>query len=152
MSRRKSGAASSRSTQLADADIIKLFTQFQEAGLNNNDEPFIGVDGLEKLCGEMGIDSQSRVLILLQKECGSSTMGEITQYEFVAGMKKLGLDSDPYAMKKIGTKLKNIDRSLDYSSGSSSTAPSKNSKCAPATSSFPQSSLPPPSPSSPSSY
>jgi hypothetical protein len=118
MSRNARGSARSSPAKNFDAAILKAFQKFREPEANNDDEAYIGVDGLEKLCGEMGIDPLSRVLILLQKECGCATMGEITQTEFLTGMKSLGFDDDEFALKKVGTKLKNSDRALGHSSAS----------------------------------
>jgi hypothetical protein len=119
MSRNARGSARSSPAKNFDAAILKAFQKFREPEANNDDEAYIGVDGLEKLCDEMGIDPLSRVLILLQKECGCATMGEITQNEFLTGMKTLGFDDDEFALKKVGTKLKNSDRALGHSSATS---------------------------------
>jgi hypothetical protein len=124
MSRNARGSARSTPTKNFDAAIQKKFEQYKEAELNNDDEQYIGVEGLEKLCAEMVIDPQSRVLILLQKECGSTTMGELTQSEFLAGMTKLGFDDDPYTLKKVGTKLKNADRAMGHPSSRASSGTS----------------------------
>lgn len=122
------GPASHTTRKGVDVDVgvvMKVFDRFRDReALNQNDEPYIGVEGLERLCQEMGVDPSSRILILLQRECGCATMGEISQSEFLTGMQRLGLDGDDTrALKKMGSRLKNIDRTVGSPTGTTYVGP-----------------------------
>jgi len=99
-----------------EASVLdQLFSTYREQPQPDAspEDHIIGPDGLERLCNEMGIDPQSRLLLIFAQQCECQELGTCRKDELTKGLKKLGWTSqDAFSLKKVGTKLKGLDRTV----------------------------------------
>lgn len=100
------------SERISFEDVFARFRDPAVAG-EEEEDAVVGPDGLERLCGELGVDPSSRALLVFAQQCGCSEMGVCRKDELRAGLEKLGWKpNDSYALKKVGTSIKTLDRSI----------------------------------------
>ncbi|KAJ3075365.1 ribose-phosphate pyrophosphokinase [Podochytrium sp. JEL0797] len=64
----------------------------------NEDE--MGIEGIERLCGDLGVDAGSQGVLVLAYRLGASQMGVFSRAEWMQGMQKLDVDSNTKLAKK----------------------------------------------------
>ena len=99
----KKSKKSSPTKGVSEGKVEKLFAKFAE----ENDPEAMGMDGIAKLCEQLGLDpfEDIGVLVLLWKLGSKEKPAQISKKEFVSGCLKLQVDSV--------AKLKGLIPSLD---------------------------------------
>ncbi|KAF4677781.1 Scaffold-type E3 ligase [Perkinsus chesapeaki] len=97
------GAAQSRETpdkrdhrllrrKVNNTKLGRFFSNYATSEGSEGQEA-IGIDGIERLCGDLGNDPMDEAWLTIAFYCQAETMGEFTKSEWLNGMQRIGVDS-----------------------------------------------------------
>lgn len=98
--------SNSKSTE---SDKSKRLEEFYEKYRDPEDPSVIGPDGIIKLCGDLNVQPEDIVVLVLAWRLNAKKMGYFTKKEFIDGLSKIGVDS----LQKLQSHLPQFQKDLD---------------------------------------
>ncbi|EER10789.1 Defective in cullin neddylation protein, putative [Perkinsus marinus ATCC 50983] len=98
-----------------NSKLGRFFSDYASVSTAGSEGRAIGVDGIERLCDDLGNDPMDEAWLTIAYYCQAETMGEFTKSEWTNGMQRIGVDS----MDGLRNVLPELRREIDEDRNSS---------------------------------